>query len=1501
MPLDVLQAIAAIKKKEYEALLPYLSSRFIGGATGGIAPAIWRGAGIPTPTGEEADAPIAGAAAEVAGFALGLPAAATKAIKFPALWKGASSLPVRAAGRILPKIGEDLAAGALIETGLAVGTGEDIGERLAETLPYWAGFGALRGVGGEVVRGLKGKRIQKQRFGKQYQRVAREMALKNDRLVIQKAYNELGADKFAGIVSVRGSHTEHLHDLYTLTGEIQGMTNSQLMAGRESLKAIKNTGMYKGVMAKRLNDKVLFFDEMLYRNGLGPEPRGKYSVDWKVVSGSGEMQPWAMSRPEFDVSLKYGPTTSNLIGKRIASKLGIKMGTKNWQKKVVGFYKKKYGLTPEIRVTTRRLKADRKGDISIIYRTPEGKITNTSFLGTESGYNIRLNSTESFETQLGTLRHEIEHIIDAELHNFPLHKSKNVSIVSRKAGESFADANRRGSKGHVSKYERFGPDYLRRSLVSEAAKRGAPIPNTILEEFPELALLVRKAQIRPKDWSTPQTVSFLDDFWRSKPKGQAIADKQLYPVLELPSEGFLFPKRIQLSATESYVAEFRTTGGDLVQKALSADEILKLHKEGKLIDVFAGGSKMGQVPPNVGENLVQAIGDPVLEEMAKRKGFRILDAIRSTHHFGMLGPEHKALADIIKDAHGMQYSITHFKGNEVMQRLIRMEVALKKAKGALKQDYDKAAKLVSVYDLAEKKLASGASDYDALSSVMQNYVDDVYYIRDKFRGNSINTTEIRLGMSHKVPDGFKAFKSENADNILRDMKASYARNPGYIPHHRDGKHIVVGFGGKAKAGKLPARADMMWDSGTDSLKTARKQAAALKKEGMHVKIFTRREYAQRFGDQMHIGEFDRLLLNAGLDPMAPEWKMIREAAEKASAPGKIARRNIRGYDISPDGLMKGLKARYSSTAHESSRAYMDYFGNQAVKRLPIGNQPQALQMLSGAMHPDPDSLHAVRRLITTAHISLKPFTWVRNMLQTMTHGLGKIGERLGEGKGIVGGITVQPKVAKVRFNSYKLAVKAMRGTAESKYQKLFDRAAKEGVLGSNVLSPTESLLTSGYQIGESSFTRGLKRVQNTGGFFISSSDKFNRYADFAASILISEEKGLQLVRSFKGLEGKKLVSAKKAFKRLKEIVFKDGRDFVHETQLGYGRWNQPTYLTKAGVVTPIAKIWSAYRTYQRESMWMFARRFDFSKGGKGNAGGAIAQMAGLMTVAGVAGIPGTQLMQKMGEKSGVDFEGKLQAYLAGTNANDAIDDYLDAGEHGNGISKSFMDRARAIAADVIVGGPGYAAGVQTPGYFGLGSYPIGDIDDDEVFGIIESVPKQLIRSYDELQQGRVGHAIEQFPLRFTANMARAARWLREGKIVTPGGKIVLDERRQPVKVGVKTVGLKLLGAPSREEHGYYRRASAEAGLEKTRSARYRLWAVTFATAIDAGNPADVQAVAKALGDYNGRMLRSKQTDKIVDEQTLSRIIDRHMQNRTSMQPISDNEIAQLILAIRGTK
>jgi len=183
-----------------------------------------------------------------------------------------------------------------------------------------------------------------------------------------------------------------------------------------------------------------------------------------------------MTKKQFDEHYKLDQRPSlksveNLI-EDVGRKVINKTGSKNIPD-IIKYYKTKYEL-PEINVSYTLKKGAKKGTT-----TPSKYDSN----GNTIGYKININPNQSLEGRIGTLRHEIEHVIDLKTGfkeattNYKY--NPNIDKTTRSLYEN-------ASKGHHKNYGWFESDYIRRASIKDAIKEGKKVPDEVLKEYPDL-------------------------------------------------------------------------------------------------------------------------------------------------------------------------------------------------------------------------------------------------------------------------------------------------------------------------------------------------------------------------------------------------------------------------------------------------------------------------------------------------------------------------------------------------------------------------------------------------------------------------------------------------------------------------------------------------------------------------------------------------------------------------------------------------------------------------------------------------------------------------------------------------------------------------------------------------------------------------------------------------------------------------------------------------------
>lgn len=196
-------------------------------------------------------------------------------------------------------------------------------------------------------------------------------------------------------------------------------------------------------------------------------------------AGSEPRRPWEMTRDEFDDS-EYGEHTLRIIGERVIAKVGS-----DDPEEILRWYVDKYGIRMKVRIG--RIDPSVSGGFdtqacTAFFSEGDGQVSIAVI-------DLDMPDTRGTHPEIiANLRHEIEHVIDYDRRHFtPENHAKNLGIgLVVRRGESLGDKLREFHRGHHHHYDHFELDYLRRSLVAEAIEAGEPVPDHVLDDFPEL-------------------------------------------------------------------------------------------------------------------------------------------------------------------------------------------------------------------------------------------------------------------------------------------------------------------------------------------------------------------------------------------------------------------------------------------------------------------------------------------------------------------------------------------------------------------------------------------------------------------------------------------------------------------------------------------------------------------------------------------------------------------------------------------------------------------------------------------------------------------------------------------------------------------------------------------------------------------------------------------------------------------------------------------------------
>ena len=190
-----------------------------------------------------------------------------------------------------------------------------------------------------------------------------------------------------------------------------------------------------------------------------PSPVVPAPTSSETIDGS-KKEPWQMTKEEHRASRSAEEISKEIEGKA---------GSENPQE-IADHYRKKYNL-PRIRV------------ILVDSDSLTSADTSKATLNGETVYNVRI--PKKLPSRMAEiLRHEIEHIIDAEVH-----------------GDTRTKAIGDSSESTFSKYDHpnFTHDYSHRAAVKRAIREGKPVPPEVMKDYPDLAKNMSADGVQPDD------------------------------------------------------------------------------------------------------------------------------------------------------------------------------------------------------------------------------------------------------------------------------------------------------------------------------------------------------------------------------------------------------------------------------------------------------------------------------------------------------------------------------------------------------------------------------------------------------------------------------------------------------------------------------------------------------------------------------------------------------------------------------------------------------------------------------------------------------------------------------------------------------------------------------------------------------------------------------------------------------------------------------------------
>ena len=860
------------------------------------------------------------------------------------------------------------------------------------------------------------------------------------------------------------------------------------------------------------------------------------------------------------------------------------------------------------------------------------------------------------------------------------------------------------------------------------------------------------------------------------------------------------------STLDEHLVKELTPAGRINQRLVSTLELSELDPR-RVLEVTPSRKLVLEVPPEFKEAFTEMI-EPELLKPKAAKGFRLLDKIRPTAFWKGLSPETDTLQDVIATGAG-HWNELRFEADEMSKGIQKL---VKKLKAENKLDDVKKVLVrndrLGLNQLKDPLFAELSGDQQELVRLIRQATDQsLVYNKNKI----LLSSGIESGRFVGPEDVRVPPPPANTQSIVNQIDNAMKTNPGYLPHRREGKwilHVTNELG------------EATFTKHSDKIEDLRKTFRMMGGKGK-APIFARKTHLARHGPSRgDLTRLDDILMKEGIDPMAPpeEWAEVVSRLREQAAKGDqqflwVSRTDVPGWDDSVEGIAAEVIDKLNRAGRSYANTWTGFYGGKVLPTVKQELRAQATELLGAVTHPDINSLSIFPRTLRLLHLGFRPAYGVRNVQQTITHGLPKIMEEVGPVEGM-----------KIRLQSYADAAGffARKGVPKT-HLKLWDKFVRRGDLYIGQSSIYHGLDEASQVWGRGFGPRGpkIQKVEDAASIFVRLSDGWNRACDLAAALRIGDKKGL------KG-----------------EQLYKYARDFVHQTQVAYGGWNKPILFAKSGEATPLVRLATMYTTYLNNTLYTMAKRM------KGNWSGRFGQILGLGLVGGLYGIPGTVLMRRLLASQGVDLDAKAKNFFKKIlSLPEALGLQMESGLEMLGISKKQLEKAKEIGADIMLGGPAYAAGLESPGWLGLGAIPFGYPRAD-LLGPVKGTKEDVGRMVESIREGDIQGAAEISPLLALRGPAKALRWASEGELRSRHGMLLRDEKGNPIDVNALDVFYTFLGLPVKKERRGYQRQAAVKGIVEGYRRKYRTYLKLLARAVVRGDRPGLQAVWTSIREHN---------------------------------------------------
>lgn len=532
----------------------------------------------------------------------------------------------------------------------------------------------------------------------------------------------------------------------------------------------------------------------------------------------------------------------------------------------------------------------------------------------------------------------------------------------------------------------------------------------------------------------------------------------------------------------------------------------------------------------------------------------------------------------------------------------------------------------------------------------------------------------------------------------------------------------------------------------------------------------------------------------------------------------IRREDIAGWDDSEESFTKAFNDMIEGSIWSRSRAEGFHRMSEIVRNLPPGLKGLGDEYMRNALSTNEKWTRPWKQGLYGWHLGMKFSFFLGNSTQSFLNTLPEIIKYVGVGNA--------PRIwASAGKESLELVSASFKGRLSPKYLKGIDpevigyakRAVDEGIVKAVHAEYLSGLSPHAKALGRKKFQSAVEKTMTLTGEL---SERGLRMHALVAGLKTGKMKGLQ-----------------------GETLYTFAKNFVNSTQFPYGPPNTPISLKKMG---GWGELFLMYRTFSLNQMNRMMNEVlgskEFTVAGHKftrTIESRVAQALTPFVLAGTGGIPAWQMMKSINQKySGEDPDVKIQQWIKEVKLPEVLQHLIDNTAVAAGIHP---DEVREKIGDVITHGVPGMVGIDPQRWIGLGQLPFSP--HDEVFGVVESMPKQIFETVKDIAQGRGWDEATRLLPSSIKNVVEVMKWKEQGGVRAPDGELIYTPAEWDRL-------MKALGIPSLGTSKAYEARRAESALVEWSKRRSSEYAEKIARARFEGNTALARAWVTKLQEEN---------------------------------------------------